>query len=476
MNSSNIISSLFWKFMERAGANVISFIVNLVLARLLSPSDYGIISVITIFITLANVFVQGGFNTSLIQKKNADSKDFSSVFYFSLAFSFILYIIMFFAAPFIGLFYKSDILPSALRVLSLNIIIGSINSIQVAYVSKQMHFKKLFKSSILSILLSATVGITSAISGLGVWALVAQQLTLNISTCIIMFITVKWRPTFEFSLAKLKILINFGWKILVSNLITTLFLDIRSLIIGKVYSTKMLGFYNRGKQFPQVLLDNVTSSIQSVMLSAYSKEQDNLQKVKHMTRTTISLCAYITFPMMFGFVAVSEELIQLVLTDKWLPCVPYLKIYCFIYMLSPIHMANIQALKGLGYSGIVLKLDIFRKIMEFVILIISVQLGTIEIAIGGLIASIISLVINLKPNTKILKYSYFEQFKDVFPSMFISACMFAIIQTFEFFVLPALTEITIKIVIGVAIYIILSVILKPNSFLILKKLLNNKLK
>lgn len=335
--NSKVITSLLWKLMERGGTQGVQFIIQIVLARLLVPNDYGIISLIAIFINLAAVFVQSGFSAALIQKKDANETDFSSVFYLSLLVATLLYIILFFTAPIIASFYGVYQLTSVLRVLEITLFFGVFISIQNAVISKRMQFKKLFFSSLGSILVSGAVGIVFAYNGFGVWALVAQQLTNQFMSIVILWFTVKWRPKLLFSIERLKGLFLYGWKLLVSSLLDALYMNLRSLIIGKIYNPAMLGFYNRGDQFPQIIVTNINGSIQSVMLPALSAEQDNTKRVKDMVRRSIVTSSFIVFPMMVGLAVVSEPLVKILLTDKWLPCVPFCRLLaclmpCILYI------------------------------------------------------------------------------------------------------------------------------------------------
>ena len=334
--------------MERGGTQGIQFIVQIVLARLLLPEDFGLIAIVTIFILLANVFVQSGFNTALIQKKDADDEDFSSVFYLSLFVAGLLYVVLFLTSPFISVFYRSPQLILILRVLSVTLFFGAFNSIQNAYVARNMMFKKLFFSSLGAIIISGTVGIATAYLGWGVWALVAQQLTNQLAVTLILWFTVKWRPKLLFSIEKVKVLFSFGWKLLASSLINTLYMEIRSLIIGKIYIPAMLGFYDRGQQIPKVIVSNIDGAIQSVMLPALASQQDDKKRVKAMMRRAIMTSSFIMFPMMVGLAVVAEPVVKIILTDKWLPAVPFLQIFCASYSLWPIHTANLQAINALG--------------------------------------------------------------------------------------------------------------------------------
>ena len=450
--------------MERGGTQGIQFFVSIILARLLSPEEYGIIAIIMVFILLANVFVESGFNTALIQKKDADEVDFSSVLYLSLGVATILYVVIFFTAPFIASFYDQPILIQVLRVLSITIFIGAFNSIQNAYVARNMLFKKLFTSSLGSVTISGVVGIIAAYSGLGVWALVLQQLTSQLAVAVILWFTVKWRPHLIFSTTRIKSLFSYGSKLLASGLLDTLYRNLRTLIIGRMYTPSMLGYYNRGQQFPQLIVSNINGSIQSVMLPALSAHQDDRKRVKDMMRRAIVSSSFLIFPMMFGMAVVAEPLVKIVLTDKWLPAVPFLQIACFTFALWPIHTANLQAINAMGRSDIFLRLEIIKKIMELIVLGISLPFGVYAIALGGIFSGLIGTFINAYPNKELLNYSYKEQWLDIMPSLLISLIMGVVVYLFNYLSIPAWQILILQIVSGCIIYILLAKIFKIESF------------
>jgi len=464
-----IISSLLWKLMERGGTQGIQFIIQIVLARILTPNDYGTIALISIFILIANVFVQSGFGTALIQKINTNEADFSSVFYVNLFVSGMLYVVLYFTAPIIADFYQIMSLKLIIRVLSITLFFGALNSIQNAVIAKKMQFKKLFFSSFGAIIVSGFVGIIFAYKGFGVWALVAQQLSNQLMITIILWFTVDWRPKLLFSYDRIKGLFSYGWKLLVSALIDTLYTNIRSLIIGKLYNPTALGYYNRGDQFPQIIVTNIDGSIQSVMLPALSMEQENRQRVKEMVRRAIVTSSFIIFPMMIGLAVIAKPLVIILLTDKWLPAVPFLQIACMSYALYPIHTANLQAINALGYSNIFLKLEIIKKIIGIVILVVSIRFGIYAIAIGMLINGIIATFINAHPNKKLLNYSYFEQCKDIMPSFVLSLVMGVFIYSIKIFVIPMSAILTFQILGGIFIYLLLAHLLKLECYLYLIK-------
>lgn len=461
---SNIVNGLVWKLTERTAVQGIQFILQIVLARLLLPEDFGLIVVVTIFIQFANIFIQSGLNTALIQKKYVDEKDYSSVFYLSLFIAGILYIVLFFTSPFIALFFQAPELTIILRVLSITLFFGALNSIQNAFVAKNMLFKKLFISSFGAVLISGIVGITLAYAGFGVWALVWQQLINQLLVTIILWYTVRWRPKFVFSINRVKILFSYGWKLLVSSLIDTFERELRSLIIGKIYPTSMLGFYNRGEQFPKLIITNINGSIQSVMLPAIASQQEDRNAVKSMVRRSIKISSYIVFPLMVGLAVIAEPLINILMTEKWNSAVPFLQIFCASYALWPIHTANLQAINAIGRSDIFLKLEIIKKIIGFIILVVSIPFGVYAIALGVLISGIISSFINAYPNLKLINYSYKEQWNDIFPSISITLVMGVIVFYVKYLSTSDLVTIVLQIVIGVLLYVGLSKIFKLESY------------
>lgn len=462
---NKIFSGLFWKFSERISAQLVTFFVSVILARLLTPQDYGNIALVTIFITIANVFVVSGFGSALIQKLEVDNIDYSSVFYANIVFSCFLYLIIFMISPIIADFYSSEILCPVLRVLGLRIPIAAVNSVQQAYVSRNMLFKKFFFSTLFGTLLSGVVGCIMAYMGYGIWALVAQYLVNTSVDTIVLWFTVKWRPTFVFSIKRMKLLFSYGWKLLLSSLLDTGYTQMRSLVIGKKYTSSDLAYYNRGQQYPQLVVTNINTSISSVLFPAISKCQNDLSKVKSMTRRAIKTSSYIMWPLMIGLGIVSEPLVSLMLTNKWLPCVPYLQIACFTYAFWPIHTANLEALKAIGRSDIFLKLEVLKKGIGLLLLIATMNYGVMAIALSLIASTIISSFVNAYPNKKLLGYSYFDQIKDMMPAFLLSCVMGIVIYPLSFFISNSLWLIITQILLGAIFYILLSGILKLESFM-----------
>lgn len=464
MQKGNVIKNFFWRFAERCGAQLVTFIVSIVLARILAPEDYGTIALVTVFTTILQVFVDSGLGTALIQKKDADDLDFSSVFYFNLVVCLVLYAGMFVMAPVIAKFYGDDTLTSVIRVISLTIVISGVKGIQQAYVSRNMLFKRFFFSTIGGTIFSAFLGIGLAKAGYGVWALVAQQLSNTTVDTIILWITVRWRPRKAFSWKRLKSLLSFGWKLLVSSLLDTCYNNLRNLIIGKMYSASDLAFYNQGDKFPKLIVTNINTSIDSVLLPTMSSAQDDRERVKNMTRRAIKTSTYVMAPLMMGLAFCATPIVKLVLTDKWLPCVPFLRIFCITYMFWPVHTANLNAINAMGRSDWFLRLEIIKKIMGIAILLSTMWFGVMAMAYSLLLSSVLSQIINSWPNRKLLGYGYLEQVRDFAPGILLAVGMGICVYFIGYIPLPTIMTLVIQIFAGAALYIGVSAILKLEEF------------
>ena len=462
--NKNVISNLIWRFAERCGAQLVTFIVSVVLARILAPEDYGQIALITVFTTIMQVFVDSGLGTALIQKKDADDLDFSSVFYFNFALCLILYAVMFVATPFIAGFYDDNTLIPIIRVISLTIVISGVKGIQQSYVSQNMLFKKFFYSTLGGTIFSAFIGIALAYAGFGVWAIVAQQLSNTTIDTLILWLTVKWRPKKMFSWRRLKGLLSFGWKMLASALLDTFYNNIRSLVIGKMYSSSDLAYYDQGKKFPNVIVSNINVSIDSVLLPTMASAQDDKLRVKSMMRRAIKTSTYIMAPLMMGLAFCAEPIVRLVLTDKWLPCVPFLRIFCITYMFYPIHTTNLNAIKAMGRSDLFFKLEIAKKIVGMILLLSTMWFGVMAMAYSLLVSSVLSQIINSWPNRKLLNYDYLEQLKDILPGIILAVFMGFCVNLVSLLDLSNIVTLLIQIPLGAVIYIVSSALLHLESF------------
>lgn len=462
-----VMSGLFWKFGERIIAQGISFVISLLLARLLAPEQYGTVALALVFINIANVFVTNGLGESLMQKKSAGDVEFSTMFFCSLGMSVLLYIIMFFGAVPIAKFYDNDSLIILIRVLSLQIPLSSVKTIQHAYVSKNMLFKKFFFSTLGGTLFSGIVGIIMAFRGFGVWALVEQYLVNSVIDMCVLFITVPWRPQALFDKKAAKELFGYGWKLIAAQFVNTIYSESRSLIIGKQYSEIDLAYYNKGNQFPSLVINNINTSISNVLFPALSSVNNSISKLKALTRKSMKVSSYIIFPMMVGMIAIAEPMINLLLTDRWLSCVPYLQLCCIFWMFQPIQTANVQALKAVGRSDICLKLEIVKKIIGFALLIVSMNFGVTAIVLSNTIFGGISMIINIPPNKKLIGYGYKEQFFDLLPAGLLSVVMGCVVYMLGFIPLPTAVTLIVQIVVGVSMYIGGSYLFKVDSFMFL---------
>lgn len=467
ITKNSVFSNLIWRFAERCGAQVIQFIVSIVLARILAPEAYGTIALVLVVAQISQVFVDSGLGNALIQKKDADDLDFSSVFYFNVVWCLIIYFIIFISSPYIAYFYNDMSLTWVIRILCLTVVISGLKNVQQAYVSRSMQFKKFFFATIWGTLLSAFVGILLALMGKGVWALVAQKVVnIGVDTLILWF-TVKWRPKLMFSFSRLKTLISYGWKILLSALLDSVYGNIRQLIIGKMYSKEDLAFYNQGDQFPNLVVSNINSSIDSVLLPTLSREQDNHNTVKNMTRRAIKISTYIMAPMMIGLCFTANSIVLVILTEKWLPCVPFLQIFCISYLFYPIHTANLNAIKAMGRSDLFLKLEVIKKIVGMILLLGTMKFGVMAMAISGLISTFISIIINSWPNKKLLNYYFIDQLKDMLPSVILSIFMGIAVYFVSLLNLSILVSLILQVFTGIIIYILLSAITKNESYIYL---------
>lgn len=470
MKDSKIVSGMMWKLLERFGVQGVQFGVQIILARLLLPEHYGALSLMVILTSLANVFIQTGFNTALIQNREITEDDYSSVFWVSLGVTFVLYGVIFVIAPHIALLYDMPVIVVPLRVLALMLFPGTFNSIQLAKVSRKLEFRKVFFSNIGGIVISGLCGIVIAYLGGGLWALVVQTMMNIFVSCIVMAFTVQWFPRFVCDLRRVKVLFTFGWKLLAAGLLDTLYQDVRSLAIGLKYDSGTLGYYNRGKQFPQFMINAINSAVQSVMLPAMSDKQDSKGQLKALMRKSIMLSTYIIFPMLAGLASVATPLVQLLLTDKWLPCVPYLQIYCFTFAFLPVHSCNLQAINAMGRSDIFLKLEIIKKAIGITALSVGVFCfdSPIAIAMTGVFTTIISCFVNAFPNKKLIGYSYFEQMQDIFPSFFAASIMCAVVLLVGTLQFNAILTIVLQVIVGVIVYVLISVMVKLEPFYLLQ--------
>ncbi|SEH65355.1 Membrane protein involved in the export of O-antigen and teichoic acid [Ruminococcus flavefaciens] len=473
-----VVKNLFWRLGERFGAKMVQFIVQIVLAKMLAPKLMGTIGLILVFIEVLQIFIESGLGNALIQKKDADDLDFSSVFYFNCLICGLAYLLMFFSAPFIADFYNKPELTPIIRVMSLVLIVSGMKNVQQAYVSRNMMFKRFFFATLIGTIVAAVVGITMAYTGFGLWAIVAQNLVNVTIDTMILWLTVKWRPKRCFSFKRLKYLYSYGWKLFASSLMEVIYLKLRNLIIGKRYSDESLAFYTYGEYFPQFITSILNSSLDSVLLPSMAKVQDSRESVKNMTRRSIKIGTFLMMPFMVGIMVCAAPVVRIVLTEDWLPVVPYLRILCISYAFMPIHTANLNAIKAIGRSDTYLKLEIIKKFVDFASILATMFISVKAMVYGVLVSSIISQVINAWPNKKLLNYSYLEQVVDMIPQIIASAIMGGVICLINFIDMNYILMLAIQVPLGVAVYILCSKFMHIDSYEYLmdtlKSLLNRK--
>ena len=472
--NNSTIANFIWRFTERTAAQLVTFVVSIILARILSPEYYGTIALVTVFTTILQVFVDSGLGTALIQKKDADDLDFSSVFFFNMFMCVVLYIVMYIASPYIAAFYNDKGLTPIIRFISLTIIISGVKGIQQAYVSRKMLFKRFFFSTIGGTIASAIIGIILAYRGYGVWALAIQQVSNTAIDTLILWLTVKWKPKFMFSFQRLKRLLRFGWKLLVSALLDTIYGNLRNLIIGKKYTSADLAYFDQGDKLPKAIVTNINVSIDSVLLPTMSKMQDKTEAVRTLTRRAIRISVYIVAPLMIGFACCADSLVRLVLTDKWLPCVPFIRILSVSYLFWPIHTANLNAIKAVGRSDIFLKLEVIKKAVGLALLLSTMWFGVKIMAYGLIVECLLGLIVNTWPNKKLLHYGYIDQMRDIAPSVLLSMAMGVAVYCVGLISMPEIVKVVAQITLGIVIYVAGSGIFRMKEFEYLIKKLRKK--
>ena len=458
-----VFSGVLWRVTEKVGANVVRFVVSIVLARLLAPEIFGVVAIVMAFISFADLFVESGIVKSLIQNENVDEVDFSSVFYFTTAVSIALYVLLFFAAPVIASLFDYTQLTSILRIMNLRLLLSGFNIAQSAYASRTMQFKWFFWATSGAVVVSASVAIFMAYAGFGVWVLVVNHLVSSVIYTTILWFTLKWRPTLNFSWQRMKILYSYGWKLFVSNIVFMVYGELQTLSIGRFYTTTDLAFYSRGRAFPALISDISTRMISSVTFPVISQKQKSTESVKSMMRQSMSSMSYLIWPMMVGLVAVAEPLVLLLLTETWIEAVPFLQIACICFALHPIHEVNVQAINAIGRSDITLKLRIVKTIVGIAILLLAIRYGVIAIALSSILTSVIFVFINILPTAKLINYKFAEQMADVLPYAGLSVIMFIAIYPLRFLQMSDTLIVLLQTVVGAGVYLLLSIITKVKA-------------
>lgn len=460
------ISSVLWRLFERFGSSLVSLVVQIVMARLLTPDDFGLLAIMLVFITLSDTIAKSGLTSALVQTHHASEEDFTTVFWITFGLAWLLYVIIFLGAPWIARFYESDTIIWPLRILALVLPINAFNSVQWARVARDLVFKKTFVSTLISVVVSGAAGVALAIGGAGLWALVGQQLIYAVVNCLVLKMQVSWLPSLVFSAQRAKELFSFGWKLLASGLVTTGFFGIQNLIIGKQFSAHDLGLVSQGEKYPNVIGRIVDGAVQSVMMSAVARVQDDEEYVRRLLRRATKTISFCLFPLMGLMALVAEPLVLLLLGEKWLPCVPFLQMYCFIYAQLAIQGSSLQAINGIGRSGLYLKLDLINKGIALVALLIAafVFKNVYAVVIAAMICSVAASIVDSYPSQYLLGYSYSKLAKDTFPLVGITLLAMAVAFPVCFLHLQPILVVLLQGIVMVSVYLILAKLFHIEAF------------
>lgn len=463
------ITGTLWQFMQKILGQLIQFGISVLLARILLPSDYGTVALAGMYSVLLGIFVSCGLGAALIQKKEIDDLDLCTVFWAQLSFASIIYLIVFFTAPFFSDILNNKELAPIVRVLALSMPLGALNSIQGSIVSRNMAFKTYFYRTLVSSILSGVIGLAMAYSGCGAWALVGQNLSSVIIGTITVYSQVRWLPSFKFSKERFKSLFSYGSRVAGASFLGTICAQLRGYLIGIFYTPADLAFYDRGASIPGLLSGNITGAISGALFPALTKLQDDKLAVKRGISKSMKISSYLTMPIFLGLAAVSDRLIELVYTGKWSACVPFMQVVCLIDCIALISSANLQALNAIGRADVVLKIELYKKPIMIAIIAITAFISPFAICVGMLIFNLWVLIVNTFPNRKLIFYPLKEQIMDILPNAILASSMALFVYIIGL-TLPFndLTIIITQIVLGVIIYISVSHISKNESYLFVR--------
>ncbi len=449
-------TGVIWSFIERFSYQLIQFVISIIMARILDPGDYGLIGLLAIFMALSQVFIDGGFSSALIQSKENTDKDFATVFYINLAISILLYGLLFVSAPAIASFYHQPSLKQITRVYATTLIISSLSAVHSTKLVINVDFKTQSIISVSSAIISGCIGIFLAIKGFGVWALVFQSIVGTSIGCLMKYLLVRWIPKSGFSKSSFNRLFSFGSKLLIAQIISTIYDNIYSLFIGKRFSTRTLGFYTRGNQFNNLVSVNISDIMNRVSFPVLSRVQDDNTRLLEIYSKYIKMSVFIMFPMVLGLCGVAKPLITFLLTEKWLPCVPLLQILCFAFLFNGVTKINLNLLYVKGRSDLVLRLEIIKKCIGFTILVITVFFDIKIVCFGQVIYSWVALFLNTLYTKRILGFGFYEQIKSIIPYLSLSLIVLAESLAISSFVEPSWLSLIISLVVCSATYLGLS--------------------
>lgn len=473
---SKTLSGLLFKTLERVGTQGISLAISIILARLMSPEDYGNVNLILVFVTLFDIIINYGFGSALIQKKDPDSLDFSSCMYASLAITAVIYVAMFFASPLIASFFGNAALSLMLRVVGIRVIFAGINSIQYAYIAKNFLFRKTFLATIISTLISGALGIVMAYYGAKEWALIAQSLASSVILVIVLAISLKMEITFRFSFDRIKQIFSLGSRLMLIGILNSVYSELRSIIIGKKYTTADLAFYDKGRNLPKLASNNINAIIDGVMFSTLSKVQDDKKEMVSILSRSIRTAMFALCPMLVGLALVSDNLIMVLYTETWMEAAFYLKIFCISFLTMPVITMNLNAIKAAGKGNLALGINVATVVISVASLIVSMLFGVRWIAVSNIFVNVIQTLIYMWYANKLFGYRFAAQFKDMFfdlvPTVIMGVCVFGA----GFIGLPTIAVLLIQIAVGAGVFLAASILTKNSSYTYLLATIKNKVK
>lgn len=467
--AKNIYDSMIFRLIERFGSQIVTFAVSIILARKVAPEMYGVVSIANIFIALSNVFTISGVSNALIQKKDAEKKDFDTAIVLNLALTISMYVLIFLFAPNIANAYKQPLLKNVLRILMIVLPLSAVKAVFQAFIERKKKYSALILPTMVSCFFSGGLGIILAEGGWGVWALVAQSLSATLLNTILLIPATGQRFSFHYDKKRAKRLFSYGWKLLVADMLDTAYVQSKPLLIGLFYSASSVAFFNKGQSFPQLLVSNISSSINSVLFSYMSSDQGDINKIKTLVRTAVKTCTFVVSPLMLGMGLVGENFIKLLLTDKWLPAVPFLQVTCIYFALYPLAGAGMQGIKAIGRSDIILKTEIIKRVAGLFFLFIAVNQGVIHIAWAMVLTALFSLLVNMYPQKKYFNYSYREQFYDLIKNIWLLLPMGICVYLVRDLTASTILNMIIQIVVGMITYIATAWITKNREFIYLEK-------
>lgn len=478
MNNKKVFSGIGWSFAERISAQLVSLIVSIILARILAPEDYGILAIVNVFVAIGDALVAGGFGIALVQKKNSDDTDFNSICWVSVFVSVLLYAVLFICAPLISDFYVNNDLTLITRVLGIRLVFSAVNSIQQAYIQKKLLFMKSCIIGTFGASVSGIIGIVLALTGAGVWALIAQNMMSVIISTAMLYFFIEWKPRLQCSMSSIKEMWGYGSRVFLATTVDTLKDNIRTLVVGKVFSSADLAYYNQGKRFPQLLVNDIVNSVGKVLLPVFSEQQDDLNKNTDFMRLSIRVSSFILLPLIFGMVGIADNFILLFLTEKWMPCVPYLRILSLVYVTRSVNTILKNALLAIGKSEVNLFHEVVTSVLTVALIILAAfYFRSIPlIAWSYVLISLLGTCIFSYFTVKNFPYKVSELLRDYLPSLTLSGIMCVVVFFVGKIPLATIFVLLLKIIVGIVIYIVGAWLFKMDELVYILQYMKKKIR